>query len=245
MRAVKRIIADSRAMTLPAKRVKAAVDALSGGDPVLVFDGDDREGEIDMIHAAEHVTPERIARLRNDAGGLICTAISADAADRLGIPFYTDVIDHPAVEDSAQAYGDRSSFGLWVNHADTYTGITDNDRATTIQGIADAVAEDGYTADMFADAFTTPGHVAILRAADGLLAERQGHTEIGVYLARKAYCTPAAVVCEMLDDETGDALAKDDAKAYADDHGFVFLTADDVLQDFQELDETVGLSPDL
>ncbi len=217
-------------------RIDKALTALNNGDPILVYDADDREGEVDMIVAAEHVDHETVARLRNDAGGLICTAIPHDAAERLDLPFLADAIDHPAAEDEVQDYGDRSSFSLWVNHTDAYTGITDQDRAKTITALAEHVSEE-MTPEQFADDFSSPGHVAVLRAAEGLLDARQGHTEMGVYLAQKAYCTPAAVVCEMLDDETGDALSIEDARQYANDNGFVFLAGETVIADFQE---TVG-----
>lgn len=212
--------------------IEAAFTALRNGDPILVYDADDREGEVDLIYAAQHVTPKAVARLRNDAGGLICVAIPHDAAERLNIPFFTDIADHPAVEQGARAYGDRSSFALWVNHRDTYTGITDTDRATTITAIADHVADDSADAAAFTDAFTTPGHVAVLRAAEHLLEERRGHTEMSVYLLQAAGVTPAAVVCEMLDDDTGNALTRADAKQYAEKHGFVLLDGEDVLGEF-------------
>lgn len=216
------------------KQFKEAIHALRNGDPVLLYDGDDREAEVDMVYAAEHIDADAVARLRNDAGGLICTAIAYNPAERLGLPYYRDAIDHPAVEDTEREYGDRSSFSLWVNHTDTYTGITDNDRATTIQHLTDAAADDNYTADDFAADFTTPGHVAVLRAADELLGERQGHTEMGVYLVQKAQCAPVAVVCEMLDSDTGEALSREDAEEYAEDRGLVFLAGEEVRQDWAD-----------
>lgn len=217
--------------------VDDALTALRNGDPVLVYDADDREGEVDLIVAAQHVTPDTVARLRNDAGGLICTAIPHDAAERLALPFLADAIDHPAAETEEQAYGDRSSFSLWVNHDDTYTGITDRDRATTITALAEYVAHTTTDAADFAHEFTSPGHVAVLRAADGLLDSRQGHTEMGVYLMQEAELTPAAVVCEMLDDATGDALAVKDARQYAEDNGFVFLAGEDVVELFNAAEQ--------
>lgn len=207
-----------------------ALDALRRGDPVLVYDADDREGEVDVIYAAEYVEPVDVARLRNDAGGLICTAIADADAEALGLPFMTDVLGDAAIADHDDlGYDERSSFSLWVNHRSTYTGVTDNDRATTIGALADAAdaVEDGGDYP-FADEFRSPGHVAVLRAHPELLAGRRGHTEMGVALADAAGLTPAATVCEMLDGDTGDALAPSDARAYAEDHGLPFLTGADV-----------------
>ncbi|MCC7567051.1 MAG: 3,4-dihydroxy-2-butanone-4-phosphate synthase, partial [Methanoregulaceae archaeon] len=75
----------------------------------------------------------------------------------------------------------------------------------------------------------TPGHVALLRAADELLARRRGQTELSVALAVMAGITPAVTICEMLDDESGDALRKEDAMRYARRHGMVFVAGDEVL----------------
>jgi 3,4-dihydroxy 2-butanone 4-phosphate synthase len=129
------------------------------------------------------------------------------------LPFVQDVLDHPATADHDLAYDDRSSFSLPVNHRDTHTGITDDDRALTITALADAAA-DPETTD-FARTFRAPGHVHVLRGAPGLLADREGHTELGLVLAAAAELPPAVVVCEMLDDDSGGALPPATAKAYA------------------------------
>jgi len=108
-----------------------------------------------------------------------------------------------------------------VNHRDTYTGITDNDRALTI-GELGAAAADPAAAD-FAERFRSPGHVHLLRAAPGLHADRRGHTEYAVALALAADRPPAAVVCEMLDDETGEALGPEAARRYGRRTGTPFV----------------------
>ena len=145
---------------------------------------------------------------------MICCAVPNEAAERLGLPFAHDVLEAAGVgvRDHVIPYDrkNRSSFSLWVNHASTFTGITDNDRATTINAIADQVkrALAGEETRFF-DEFRLPGHVPILRGADGLLARRCGQTELSLVLAQMAGITPAIVVCEMLDDESGMALRKD------------------------------------
>ncbi|MFB6353877.1 MAG: 3,4-dihydroxy-2-butanone-4-phosphate synthase, partial [Halobacteriales archaeon] len=128
----------------------------------------------------------------------------------------------------------RSSFSLSVNHVDTYTGITDRDRARTIAALgraAEATAAGDYGVDDFAEEFRAPGHVHLLRAAPSLAA-RQGHTELAVTLAAAADREPAAVVCEMLDDATGEALTPDDARAYADRHGLPYVEGAAVIEAF-------------
>src|SRR6056297_2937490 len=205
-----------------------ALESLRAGEPILVHDAADREGETDLIYHADAVTPEAVARLRNDAGGLVCVALGHDVAEAFDLPFYSEVIDHPATADHELGYDDRSSFSLTVNHRDTYTGITDEDRSTTIQALGEAAAAPEVTD--FADEFRVPGHVHLLKGAPDLLAQREGHTELGLALADAADQSPAVVVCEMLDDDTGEALSPADARAYADRHGFAYLEGRDVLE---------------
>ncbi|MFC3477576.1 3,4-dihydroxy-2-butanone-4-phosphate synthase [Halobacterium litoreum] len=206
--------------------VERAVDAFADGDPVLVHDAADREGEVDLIYPAEAVAPDDVARLRNDAGGLVCVALGSEAADAFDLPFLADELDHPAADHGHLGYDDRSSFSLPVNHRDTFTGITDADRALTISELGRAAA-DPDSVD-FAETFRAPGHVHVLRAAPSL-ADRLGHTELGVALADEAGVAPAAVVCEMLDDETGDARSVADAKAYADRHDLVYVEGSELV----------------
>ena len=193
--------------------VSAAVDAFRRGQPVCIHDAADREGETDLVYPAGAVTPDAVARMRNDAGGLVCVAVSDAVADAFDLPFVQDVVDHPAAVDHDLDYDDRSSFSLTVNHRDTHTGITDEDRALTITALADAATDTAGTD--FAATFRAPGHVHVLRGAPGLLADREGHTELGLALADAADLPPAVVVCEMLDDESGRALAPAAAQAYA------------------------------
>lgn len=214
--------------TLTESEFQRALESFQSGEPLLVHDAADREGETDLIYHADFVTPDAVARMRNDAGGLVCVALSNDVADAFDLPFFTDEVDHPAAADHELGYDERSSFSFTVNHRDTYTGITDSDRSTTIRALEEAAA-DPSTTD-FAAAFRVPGHVHLLRAAPDLLAQREGHTELGLALADAADLTPAVVVCEMLDDETGAALTPTDARAYADRYDFAYLEGRDVLE---------------
>jgi 3,4-dihydroxy 2-butanone 4-phosphate synthase len=205
-----------------------ALESLQAGEPVLVHDAADREGETDIIYHADAVTPDAVAHMRNDAGGLVCVALAHGIAEAFDLPFYTEEIDHPAAADHELGYDERSSFSLTVNHRDTYTGITDADRSLTIRALGEAATEPSATE--FATEFRVPGHVHLLKAAPDLLAQREGHTELGLALAAAAALPPAVVVCEMLDDQTGEALTPADARAYADRHDYVYLEGRDVLE---------------
>jgi 3,4-dihydroxy 2-butanone 4-phosphate synthase len=214
--------------------VAEAVDAFRRGQPVLIHDFDEREGETDIVYPAGAVTSTDVARLRNDAGGLVCVAVSDGVADAWDLPFLDDALDHPAAGEHELAYDDRSSFSLPVNHRDTYTGITDEDRALTISRLGDAAASTPtFDAEAFAAEFRSPGHVHLLRGAPNLLADRRGHTELGLALADAAELPPAVVVCEMLDDETGQARSKADARAYAERNDFPYLEGAQLLRTFR------------
>jgi 3,4-dihydroxy-2-butanone 4-phosphate synthase len=211
--------------------VESAVDAFRRGRPVCVHDAADREGETDIVYPASAVTPDAVAHMRNDAGGLVCVALSAAVAEAFELPYVRELLDHPAAHDGELAYGDRSSFSLTVNHRDTHTGITDEDRSLTIGALADAAADSGGVD--FAATFHAPGHVHLLRAAPGLLADRQGHTEMALALANAADLPPAAVVCEMLDDETGGALPPAAARAYAERNDIPYVEGASIVERFE------------
>lgn len=216
-----------RSETARGDSIDAALDAFARGEPVCIHDADDREGETDLIYPAGAVTPAAVARLRNDAGGLVCVAVSHAVAETFDLPFLQETLDHPAAANHDLVYDDRSSFSLSVNHRETETGITDEDRALTIRELASAAAAPDETP--FSEQFRSPGHVHVLRAAENLLADRQGHTELGVALAEATELPPAVVVCEMLDDETGRALAPTDAAAYARRNGLTYLEGSQLL----------------
>jgi 3,4-dihydroxy 2-butanone 4-phosphate synthase len=210
--------------------VERALEAFRHGQPVCIHDAADREGETDLVYPAGAVTPEAVARLRNDAGGLVCVALSDAVAEAFDLPFVQETLEHPTAADHELAYDDRSSFSLTVNHRDTHTGITDDDRALTITALAEA-AVDPETAD-FAGTFRAPGHVHVLRGAPGLLADREGHTELGLALADAADLPPAVVVCEMLDDDTGGALPPAAARAYAQREDIPYVEGAALLERF-------------
>lgn len=209
--------------------VSRAVQAFEAGEPVLVHDAVDREGEVDLIYPAEEVTPRVVARLRNDAGGLICVALGHAVCETFGLPLLTDALDHPAATGEPD-YDDRSSFSVTVNHRDTYTGITDRDRSKTIVALGEAASN---PADVeFASTFRIPGHVHLLRGAKRGLGARHGHTELALALSRAADRPPAAVVSEMLDANTGRAMSVADARRYAEEEGFVFVEGASIVDVF-------------
>ncbi len=198
----------------------AAIDSLRRGEFVLLYDSAGRENEVDMVVAAEHMTPEHIARMRQHAGGLICAAIDGRFGRSLGVRYMHDILadslDHASqgMIMGTAPYGDRPTFSIAVNHRKTYTGITDRDRALTVRELA-RLYKAASPREEFVSSFRTPGHVPLLIASQGLLGERRGHTEMSVYMAKLAGLSPATAVCEMMDAQTYAALSLERAAKYA------------------------------
>src|SRR5659263_701949 len=130
--------------------LEKALEAIRNGKMILLLDAEGREGERVFVIPALDTTPKDVALMRRDGGGLICVAIYGKAADKLGLPFMSDVLrsvsknGHKSLISLVEKKGDisydsRSSFSLWVNHRETFTGITDNDRSLTIRKIGEVV----------------------------------------------------------------------------------------------------------
>jgi 3,4-dihydroxy 2-butanone 4-phosphate synthase len=217
-----------------APEVVPAIRSLSEGEPVLIFDAPDREGETDLVFLSEKATPELVHLARRDAGGLICTAISEELRARLGLPFFSELIalgvpEFPGLVGISERprYDRRSAFGIMVNHRSNFTGVPDNDRSTTIRAVG-GLARDApglsvdEVRDHFRTAFISPGHVPLLYAAPKLMGERKGHTELAISLARMGNLSESVTVAEMLGD-SGGARAPEAARHYAEEHGWPFL----------------------
>ncbi len=231
------------------REVDQALSALAHGEPVLIFDAADREGETDLVILSHLATPELVRLLRTDAGGLICTAISSELKEKLGLPFFSELLAlgaarYPvlgAIGAPPPRYDRRSAFGITVNHRTNYTGIPDRDRATTIRAIGE-LALDARTrppAELqarFREEFRSPGHVPLLYAAPKLLEERKGHTELAISLARMGSLPESATVCEMLGD-SGGARSVDAARRYSSDHGWPFVEGAHILEAFERWSE--------
>ncbi|MBC7114110.1 MAG: 3,4-dihydroxy-2-butanone-4-phosphate synthase [Archaeoglobi archaeon] len=224
--------------------VERAVKLLRRGEMVLIYDDDRREGETDIVFPASSVEPKDVRLMRRDGGGLICVALSAEVCRKLSLPYAfeifrkaSDILPENIIEAPGDVkYDSHSSFSIWVNHRDVFTGITDRDRALTIREIG-KIAERVLSGEKvkFGDYFRAPGHVPVLRASDGLLKTRRGQTELSVALAEIAGITPAMVICEMLDEDT--ALPKSEARRYAEEKKSVFLEGWEIVEAWERLQE--------
>jgi 3,4-dihydroxy 2-butanone 4-phosphate synthase len=221
--------------------IKKALADIRHGKFVLIHDADDREGESDFIMAAEFVTPNHIKQMRKEGGGLLFLMISDEIARMFKLPFMADIYSYseskyPILQSLVAddiPYDEKSSFSIWINHRDTFTGITDKDRSLTMKEFAllskqclpnksNAINELGKT-------FRSPGHVPICRASKKPLVTRFGHTELATALLTMAKITPVACGCEIMGDKGG-ALSKKEVKRYADKHDFTFLEGKEIVK---------------
>lgn len=232
------------------EKIKLAIRDLEVGKFVLIYDSDGREEEVDLVCLAERITPKHIYHLRHDAGGLICIAMHAKIAETLGLPYmaeiYSNVLDQYSIFNQISPnivapYGDKPSFSITVNNVNTYTGITDNDRALTINQFGKLGNQVFYNGgnigkyrDIFGSNFRAPGHIHLLIANKNLVKGRLGHTEITVTLAYIGNLSPISVLCEMLDGETGKALSIKKAKKYAIKNNFIMLEGKEIVEAYDQ-----------
>ena len=228
------------------KDIDNAASDLRNGKFVLIHDADDREGEVDIVMASEFVTPKSIRTMRKDGGGLIFIMVSNELANKLKLPFLADLFldiegDYPVLKSLIAndiPYDTRSSFSLYINHRDTFTGITDVDRSLTMKRFAELTKrisnlEDDQATEMLGKEFRSPGHIPICIASKNPLVDRFGHTELVVSLLKMAGLTPVGSGCEIMGDN-GKALSKIDAKKYAEDNGLVFLEGRDLIKAWEK-----------
>jgi len=212
-----------------------ALESLRRGEFVLLYDSAGRENEIDMVVAAEFVTPEHVVRMRQHAGGLLCLAIDDSFGKNLGLRYMHEILSDSLDAKSKQMimglapYGDHPTFSISINHYQTYTGITDSDRALTIKEMANLHKVENPQ-KKFVSSFKTPGHVPLLITAQGLLKNRQGHTEMSVYLTQIAGLTPVTAICEMMDAETYSALSVEKAAKYAKQNAIPFVDGSKLIE---------------
>ncbi|MBA3404895.1 MAG: bifunctional 3,4-dihydroxy-2-butanone-4-phosphate synthase/GTP cyclohydrolase II [Gemmatimonadaceae bacterium] len=188
--------------------VEQAIADIKAGKLILVADDEDRENEGDLICASQLVTPELINFMIRKAGGWICLALTGDRADQLRLPQQSE----------QNTEEQRTAFTVSIDAAPRFgvtTGVSAQDRAKTIQVAVDPAT---IPADL-----RRPGHVPPLRARDGGVLQRVGHTEAAVDLARLAGLFPSGVVCEVLN-EDGTTARRPQLERFAVEHSLTFIT---------------------
>lgn len=191
--------------------IESAIQSIAQGKVVIVMDDENRENEGDFICAAEKVTPEIVNFMITHGRGLLCAAVLPEVCQRLELP--------PIVEHNTAPLG--TNFTVPVDHCSCRTGITAEERARTIRRLAEPTSQPGE--------FVRPGHVYPLRAMEGGVLRRAGHTEAAVDLARLAGLRPAGVLCEILNTQ-GDRASREELYQLADQFGLEIITIEDLIR---------------
>ena len=195
----------------PFATIEEALEEIRAGRMVVVCDGEERENEGDLVMAAQFATPEAINFMAKEARGLICLTLTAERCEQLGLRLMTAKNEAPL----------QTAFTVTIEAAGGIsTGISAHDRAHTIQVAIDP--ESGP------DDIVVPGHVFPLRAKEGGVLERSGHTEASVDLARLAGVIPAGVICEVMNDD-GTMARVPDLIPYCRRHGLKMVTVADLI----------------
>lgn len=191
-------------------RLAAAIDAYRAGQPVLLLDDSDRENEADIVAAAENLSVDTMVKMIRNGSGIVCLCLTGDAVDHLDLA--------PMVQNNQAVNHTGFTVSIEAAHGIT-TGVSALDRVTTIQ--AAMASLDGP------NELVSPGHVFPLRARAGGVLERRGHTEGSSQLSIIAGLRPAAVLCELMNDD-GTMATDDDINAYAERHDMPVLTIEEI-----------------
>lgn len=205
---------------MPISPVPEIIAELAAGRMVILVDEEDRENEGDLVIAADHVTPEAINFMAKYGRGLICLTLTRERCERLQLP--------PMASRNGTKHG--TAFTVSIEAAEgVTTGISAADRAHTVKV---AVARDAKPSDL-----VQPGHIFPLQAQEGGVLMRAGHTEAGCDLAGMAGLTPAAVICEIMNDD-GTMARLPDLERFAEQHGLKIGTIADLIE-YRSRNETL------
>ncbi|MEY0268089.1 3,4-dihydroxy-2-butanone-4-phosphate synthase [Morganella morganii] len=206
----------------PIERAERAIAAIRQGRGVMVLDDENRENEGDMVFAAETMTVEQMALTIRHGSGIVCLCLTDERRQQLDLPMM--------VENNSSQFKTGFTVTIEAAHGVT-TGVSAADRITTIRA---AVAGGAVPADL-----NRPGHVFPLRAQNGGVLTRRGHTEASVDLATLAGLKPYGVLCELTNDDGSMARAPE-VIVFAKQHDMPVVTIDDLVQYREQLMAKAG-----
>ena len=201
-------------MEIKFNTIEEAIEDFKNGRPIIVADDEDRENEGDVIIPAQFATPQIINFLISQCKGVVCLALTREKAEQLGLSEMVSHSTDPKGTAFTQSIDADRKYGVT-------TGVSAFDRAKTIEV---AIANDAVSADL-----SRPGHIFPLIARSGGVLERVGHTEASVDLARLAGLTPAAVICEIVN-EDGTMARRDNLVEFSKKHGLKFVTVAQLIE---------------
>jgi len=200
--------------------IKEVIEDLKQGQFVILLDDENRENEADLIIAAEHVDDEKLNFMVRKTSGFICLPMAGEYLDRLNIPMMTN--------DNHNRFSTPFTMSIEAATGIT-TGVSIVDRIHTIKTV---IADDAQASDI-----VMPGHIMPLRAQDNGVLVRAGHTEGSVDLMRLAGCKPAAIICELMDDD-GKMLRGEKLFQFAGEHG-IKMTSVQQLREYRLAHEMI------
>src|SRR5688572_15488380 len=203
---------ESSVQIMPLATIDEAVEEIRNGRMIIIVDDEDRENEGDLVCAAELVTPEIISFMAIHGRGLICLPLTEERCDELQL--------HPQTSDNTSSMGTAFTISIEAKSGVT-TGISAADRATTILTAVDPASR--------ASDLARPGHVFPLRAKRGGVLVRVGQTEASVDIARIAGLAPAAVICEIMNDD-GTMARMPELEIFAEKHGLKIVSVADLVR---------------
>ncbi len=210
-------------MSYTLNSIEEVIEDLKAGKPVIIVDDESRENEGDLVLAAEFATRESINFIIKEARGLLCTPMLEKDLIRLGI--------NQMVEKNTDNH--ETAFTVSVDHVDTTTGISPEERAVTMQKLIDPNAKP--------EDFRRPGHVFPLRYKEGGVLVRQGHTEASIDLCKLAGLYPAAAICEITNDE-GYMSRMDDLLAFSKKHNLKIASVEALVEYRKRHDKLVSIA---
>ena len=210
-------------MSYTLNTIEEVIEDLKAGKPVIIVDDESRENEGDLVIAAEFATRETINFIIKEARGLLCTPMLEGDLLRLGIS--------QMVEKNTDNH--ETAFTVSVDHVDTTTGISPEERAVTMQKLIDPNSK--------SEDFRRPGHVFPLRYKEGGVLVRQGHTEASIDLCKLAGLYPAAAICEITNDE-GYMSRMDDLLAFSKKHNLKIASVEALVEYRKRHDRLVSIA---
>ena len=210
-------------MSYTLNSIEEVIEDLKAGKPVIIVDDESRENEGDLVIAAEFATRETVNFIIKEARGLLCTPMLEADLLRLGIS--------QMVEKNTDNH--ETAFTVSVDHVDTTTGISPEERAITMQKLIDPNAKP--------EDFRRPGHVFPLRYKEGGVLVRQGHTEASIDLCKLAGLYPAAAICEITNDE-GYMSRMDDLIAFSKKHDLKIASVEALVEYRKRHDKLVSIA---
>ncbi|WP_041959701.1 bifunctional 3,4-dihydroxy-2-butanone 4-phosphate synthase/GTP cyclohydrolase II [Sulfurospirillum arsenophilum] len=195
---------------MPIQRVKQAIEDIKHGKMVMMVDDEDRENEGDLVYAATFSTPEKVNFMASEAKGLICTPVTEEIANRLGL--------NPMVKNNDSQH--ETAFTISVDARVCTTGISAYERDITIKILADSLSQPSE--------LVKPGHIFPLIARKGGTLVRTGHTEGSVDLCRLAGLREVSVICEVMK-EDGHMARRDDLDLFCKKHDINIVYISDIV----------------